>query len=149
MKDPSAARPDGVENRFFPPSHRSDPEEKNRQDLTTASKGSSPGGGEPTVAAGISTSKLIRSKLKTLLQIGEDWLYLALLGIIMALISFSMDTIIALFLNTRLRLYQDLADYSPLIQYVGWCLTPIVLVTFSSGFVHLCSPTVSSLTSCD
>lgn len=93
--------------------------------------------GEPTRV------KVVKSKLKTLAQIGEDWLYLALLGIIMAVISFSMDTIIALFLNTRLRLYQDLNDHSYLIQYVGWCLTPIVLVTFSSGFVHLCSPTVS------
>lgn len=84
---------------------------------------------------------MTRSKLTTLAQIGEDWLYLALLGIIMALLSFSMDTIITLFLNTRLWLFKDLNGDSILIQYLCWCITPIVLVTFSSGFVHLCSPT--------
>lgn len=84
-----------------------------------------------------------RTRLATLAQIGEDWLYLALLGTIMALLSFSMDSVITLFLNTRLWLFKDLSEDNTLIQYVGWCLTPIVLVTFSSGFVHLCSPTVS------
>lgn len=87
-----------------------------------------------------------RTRLATLAQIGEDWLYLALLGTIMALLSFSMDSVITLFLNTRLWLFKDLSEDNTLIQYVGWCLTPIVLVTFSSGFVHLCSPTVSSFT---
>lgn len=82
-----------------------------------------------------------RTRLATLAQIGEDWLYLALLGIIMALLSFSMDSVITLFLNTRLRLFRDISETNLLIQYLGWCVTPIVLVTFSSGFVHLCSPT--------
>lgn len=84
-----------------------------------------------------------RTRLATLAQIGEDWLYLALLGTIMALLSFSMDSVITLFLNTRLWLFKDLSEDNRLVQYVGWCLTPIILVTFSSGFVHLCSPTVS------
>lgn len=114
--------------------------------MSYVSKGGAGAGAQVIVAdsrISLPMGKVIKSKLKTLAQIGEDWLYLALLGIIMALISFSMDTIIALFLNTRLRLYQDLNDYTLIIQYIGWCATPIVLVTFSSGFVHLCSPTVS------
>lgn len=84
-----------------------------------------------------------RNRLATLSQIGEDWLYLALLGTIMALLSFSMDSVITLFLNTRLRLYRDVSEDSILVQYLGWTVTPIVLVSFSTGFVHLCSPTVS------
>lgn len=91
----------------------------------------------------VQKSPSARSRLATLAQIGEDWLYLALLGTIMALLSFSMDTVITLFLNTRLWLFKDLSEDNTIIQYVGWCLTPIVLVSFSSGFVHLCSPTVS------
>lgn len=82
-----------------------------------------------------------RGRLATLAQIGEDWLYLALLGVIMASLSFSMDSVITLFLNTRLWLFKDLSENNIFVQYIGWCLTPIVLVTFSSGFVHLCSPT--------
>lgn len=87
--------------------------------------------------------RALRHRLATMAQIGEDWLYLALLGTIMALLSFSMDSIITLFLNTRLWLSQDFSKDSIVIQYIGWCSTPIVLVAFSSGFVHLCSPTVS------
>lgn len=80
-------------------------------------------------------------RLITLAQIGEDWLYLALLGVLMAFLSFSMDSVITLFLNTRLWLYEQVNESNILLQYVCWCLMPIVLVTFSSGFVHVCSPT--------
>lgn len=86
-----------------------------------------------------------RTRLATLAQIGEDWLYLALLGIIMAMLSFSMDIVITLFLNTRLWMFNDVSEDNLLVKYLGWCLTPIVLVTFSTGFVHLCSPTVSRI----
>lgn len=57
-----------------------------------------------------------KTRLATLAQIGEDWLYLALLGIIMALLSFSMDSIITLFLGTRLWLFKDLSADSLIIQ---------------------------------
>jgi len=84
---------------------------------------------------------ITRGRLATLAQIAEDWLYLALLGIIMALLSFSMDSIITLFLNTRLWLSNEMVEHNLLVQYLAWCITPILLVTFSTGFVHLCSPT--------
>lgn len=86
---------------------------------------------------------LTRSRLNTLAQIGEDWLYLALLGIIMALLSLSMDSVITLFLGTRIWLSEEASEQNLLLQYLAWCVTPILLVTFSTGFVHLCSPTVS------
>ena len=88
-------------------------------------------------------SPISRTRLATLAQIGEDWLYLALLGTIMALLSFSMDSMITFFLSTRLWLFTDLNEDSVIVQYLGWCLMPIVLVIFSTAFVYLCSPTVS------
>lgn len=84
-----------------------------------------------------------KTRLATLAQIGEDWLYLALLGTIMALLSFSMDSVITLFLKTRLWLFTDLNEDDLFVQYLGWCIMPVVLIAFSTGFVHLCSPTVS------
>lgn len=82
-----------------------------------------------------------RSRLSTLAQIGEDWLYLASLGAIMAVISFSMDSVIQMFFNNRLWLFRDLNENNLFVQYSAWCLPPIILVAFSTGFVHLCSPT--------
>lgn len=86
---------------------------------------------------------MIQSRLRTLAQIGEDWLYLAMLGIIMALLSLFMDSIITMFLGTRIWLSDEMSDQNLLLEYLAWCLVPILLVTFSTGFVHLCSPTVS------
>lgn len=100
----------------------------------------------PTPAAGprVRPSSVSMDRFATMVQIGQDWLYLALLGIIMALLSFSMDAVISLFLDTRLRLFEDVSsDFLP-TRYLAWCVMPIVLVSFSSGFVHLCSPTVST-----
>lgn len=88
-------------------------------------------------------NNVIKQKLTPLYQIGQDWLYLALLGTTMAVLSFSMDQVINLFLNTRLWLFEDLADSNLLARYLAWCAIPLVLVIFSTGFVHLCSPTVS------
>lgn len=89
------------------------------------------------------TRAVSMNRLATMAQIGQDWLYLALLGIIMALLSFSMDSVISLFLDTRLRLFKDLNVDLMVVKYLAWCIMPIILVAFSSGFVHLCSPTVS------
>jgi hypothetical protein len=86
---------------------------------------------------------MTRSRLNTLAQIGEDWLYLALLGIIMALLSLFMDSMITMFLGTRIWLSEEMSEQNLLLEYLAWCLVPVLLVTFSTGFVHLCSPTVS------
>uniref|UniRef100_A0A6G1SEG5 Chloride channel protein 2 n=1 Tax=Aceria tosichella TaxID=561515 RepID=A0A6G1SEG5_9ACAR len=84
---------------------------------------------------------MTRSRLNTLAQIGEDWLYLALLGIIMALLSLFMDSMITMFLSTRIWLSEEMSEQNLFLEYLAWCLVPILLVTFSTGFVHLCSPT--------
>ncbi|KAG9508591.1 Chloride channel protein 2 [Fragariocoptes setiger] len=76
----------------------------------------------------------------TFVQIGGDWLFLASLGTIMALLSFSMDTVISMFLNARSTLFHDLDGKNIVLEYLGWCVLPIILVTFSTKFVQVCSP---------
>lgn len=125
-----------------PTNHHDDNADERPQNEPTKSR-SSPSSRRPQTPQGDWLKPISKSRLSTLAQIGEDWLYLALLGIIMALLSFSMDAIITSFLNTRLWLTNEMSNYHVLLQYTAWCVTPILLVTFSTGFVHLCSPTVS------
>ena len=98
----------------------------------------------------------------TFAKIGEDWVFLALLGIIMAIISFIMDYgssvcntgtphfsghstsvdmpfYIFVSFPAHLWLYQDLASH-PAAKYFAWISLPIFLVLFSSGFVYLLAP---------
>lgn len=75
----------------------------------------------------------------TFARLGEDWVFLTLLGIIMAVLSFVMDRGISACNNARLWLYRDLTD-SPWAQYAAWIALPVCLVLFSAGFVHLVAP---------
>ncbi|GFW23116.1 chloride channel protein 2 [Trichonephila clavipes] len=75
----------------------------------------------------------------TFAKLGEDWVFLAVLGILTSLISFSMDYAIAICLRTRIWLYRDLARH-PLLQYMAWIAFPLTLILFSSGFVHIMAP---------
>ncbi|KAL0275800.1 UNVERIFIED_CONTAM: hypothetical protein PYX00_003544 [Menopon gallinae] len=75
----------------------------------------------------------------TFARLGEDWVFLALLGIIMALLSFLMDRGISLCNKARLWLYRDLAAH-PALQYFAWVVLPVCLILFSAGFVHIVAP---------
>ncbi|GFR27072.1 chloride channel protein 2 [Trichonephila clavata] len=75
----------------------------------------------------------------TFAKLGEDWVFLAVLGILTSLISFGMDYAIAICLRTRIWLYRDLARH-PLLQYMAWIAFPLTLILFSSGFVHIMAP---------
>lgn len=75
----------------------------------------------------------------TFARIGEDWVFLALLGVSMALVSFAMDFAIAMCERARLWLYKDLATH-PALQYLAWVSFPTVLILFSSGFTHIVAP---------
>ncbi|KAL1501247.1 hypothetical protein ABEB36_006608 [Hypothenemus hampei] len=75
----------------------------------------------------------------TFARLGEDWVFLALLGIIMAVISFVMDSGISMCNAARLWLYNDLT-YHPAAQYAAWVTLPVTLILFSAGFVHLVAP---------
>ncbi|XP_049881468.1 chloride channel protein 2 isoform X2 [Pectinophora gossypiella] len=72
----------------------------------------------------------------TFARLGEDWVFLALLGIIMAIINFAMDRAIAVCNNARMWMYKDLAT-STFSQYVAWVSLPICLILFAAGFVHI------------
>merc|ERR1719397_449718 len=75
----------------------------------------------------------------TFARIGEDWVFLGLLGVIMALVSFLMDYTISICNNARLWLVQDLVSNSGL-QFLAWLTLPVCLVLFSTGFVHVVAP---------
>jgi len=75
----------------------------------------------------------------TFAKIGEDWVFLALLGIIMALLSFMIDYGIKMCTTAQLWLYRDLATH-PALQYLAWICLPVFLVLFSAGFVHILAP---------
>ncbi|KAG5885475.1 hypothetical protein JTB14_005066 [Gonioctena quinquepunctata] len=75
----------------------------------------------------------------TFARLGEDWVFLALLGIIMALLSFMMDRGISICDSARLWLYRDLTMH-PAAQYASWVTLPLCLILFSTGFVQLVAP---------
>merc|ERR1719209_827762 len=75
----------------------------------------------------------------TFARIGEDWVFLGLLGVIMALVSFLMDYTISLCNNARLWLVKDLVS-NIYLQFVAWVSLPVFLVLFSTGFVHVVAP---------
>ncbi|XP_054160274.1 chloride channel protein 2-like [Oppia nitens] len=77
---------------------------------------------------------------KTFARIGEDWVFLALLGVIMALLSFIMDYCIHVCSKTRIWLYDDLTGDNIWIKFIAWVTMPVLLILFSSGFVHIVSP---------
>ncbi|XP_062606139.1 chloride channel protein 2-like [Saccostrea cucullata] len=72
-------------------------------------------------------------------KIGEDWIFLALLGILMALLSFTMDFIIEKCQAAKFWLYQELA-FSPPLQYFAWVSYTLLFILFATGFSHLVSP---------
>eukprot|EP00095_Tigriopus_kingsejongensis_P012757 snap_masked-scaffold30_size591359-processed-gene-2.10 protein:Tk12757 transcript:snap_masked-scaffold30_size591359-processed-gene-2.10-mRNA-1 annotation:"chloride channel protein 2 isoform x2" len=75
----------------------------------------------------------------TFAKIGEDWVFLAALGIIMACVSFLMDYGIATCNRSRLWLYRYLGDHL-LLQFVAWTGLPVFLILFAAGFVNVMSP---------
>lgn len=75
----------------------------------------------------------------TFARLGEDWVFLALLGVIMALISFIMDRSVQMCNKAQIWLFGDLTNHPP-AQYAAWVSLPLCLILFSAGFVHLVAP---------
>ncbi|XP_021350073.1 chloride channel protein 2-like isoform X2 [Mizuhopecten yessoensis] len=71
--------------------------------------------------------------------IGEDWIFLALLGVLMALLSFTMDYIIEKCQEAKLWLYEEVA-FSVGLQYLAWTFYSIIFILFATGFTHLVAP---------
>ncbi|KAL4221849.1 Chloride channel protein 2 [Mactra antiquata] len=82
---------------------------------------------------------LIQLRDWILSKIGEDWIFLALLGIIMAFLSFAMDYVIEKMQEAKLWLYEELS-FSLSLQYLCWILYSVLLIMFATGFTHLVSP---------
>ncbi|KAI3361118.1 hypothetical protein L3Q82_013329, partial [Scortum barcoo] len=72
-------------------------------------------------------------------KMGEDWIFLVLLGLTMALVSWSMDYASAKSLQAYKWIHGELKGNVPL-QYLAWVTYPMILVMFASLFCHLVSP---------
>ncbi|XP_041444937.1 chloride channel protein ClC-Kb-like [Xenopus laevis] len=76
---------------------------------------------------------------RLLLRVGEDWIFLFLLGICMATISFGLDVTIAKLQRTNLWVYDRLHQYLYL-QYFSWVLYHVLLMMTSAGVAKYISP---------
>ncbi|XP_062955852.1 chloride channel protein 1 isoform X2 [Cynocephalus volans] len=77
--------------------------------------------------------RMVRRKL------GEDWIFLVLLGLLMALVSWSMDYVSAKSLQAYKWTYAQMRPSLPL-QFLVWVTFPLILILFSALFCHLISP---------
>lgn len=71
-------------------------------------------------------------------RLGSDWVFLLILGIIMALISFVLDLAIEKCQTAHIWLYS--LPSNTFLQYLVWTSFPLILITFSVGFTYLVSP---------
>ncbi|NWI57909.1 CLCN1 protein, partial [Calyptomena viridis] len=72
-------------------------------------------------------------------KLGEDWIFLVLLGLVMALVSWGMDYASAKSLQAYKWMYRELHPNVPM-QYVVWVAYPLVLILFAAIVCHLVSP---------
>ncbi|XP_043347993.1 chloride channel protein 2 isoform X1 [Dermochelys coriacea] len=72
-------------------------------------------------------------------KVGEDWIFLVLLGLVMALVSWAMDFAIVTCLQAQKWMYGGL-DTNIFLQYMAWVTYPMVLITFSAGFTQILAP---------
>ncbi|KAG8546024.1 hypothetical protein GDO81_019878 [Engystomops pustulosus] len=80
--------------------------------------------------------RILRSALH---RLGEDWIFLFLLGICMATISFGLDVTIAKLQRLNLWVYDALDEYRYL-QYFSWVLYHTLLMTVSSAVAKYIAP---------
>ncbi|XP_053516686.1 chloride channel protein ClC-Kb isoform X4 [Artibeus jamaicensis] len=68
-----------------------------------------------------------------LFRVGEDWYFLMTLGVLMALISYTMSFTVERVIRAHKWLYREIGE-GHLLRYLSWVVYPIALVSFSSGF---------------
>jgi len=87
-----------------------------------------------------SCSKVIKWVWRhTFAKIGEDWVFLAILGITMAIVSFGIDFGIEKCISSRRILYEQLSNHAG-VKYLIWISLPILLILFAAGFVDMFDP---------
>ncbi|XP_042636147.1 chloride channel protein 1 [Catharus ustulatus] len=72
-------------------------------------------------------------------KLGEDWIFLVLLGLVMALVSWGVDYASAKTIQAYKWTYRALHPNIPL-QYVVWVAFPLGLILFAASFCHFVSP---------
>ncbi|XP_028325548.1 chloride channel protein 1 isoform X2 [Gouania willdenowi] len=82
---------------------------------------------------------LARVRRYIVTKMGEDWIFLVLLGLTMALVSWSMDYASARSLQAYKWIHGELKG-NVALQYLAWVTYPMILVMFASLFCHLVSP---------
>ncbi|KAM4636130.1 chloride channel protein 1 isoform 2-T2 [Discoglossus pictus] len=82
---------------------------------------------------------LQRVKRYLIKKLGEDWIFLVLLGLVMALVSWSMDYASAKSLQAYRWMYQGVS-HNVWLQYLAWVSYPLILILFAASFCHLVSP---------
>uniref|UniRef100_A0AAQ4PGR6 Chloride channel, voltage-sensitive 2a n=1 Tax=Gasterosteus aculeatus aculeatus TaxID=481459 RepID=A0AAQ4PGR6_GASAC len=71
-------------------------------------------------------------------RVGEDWIFLILLGLLMALMNFFVCLCVCVCAAQK-WMYGGL-DSNMLLQYIAWVTYPVVLITFSAGFTQILAP---------
>ncbi|XP_014910289.1 chloride channel protein 2b, partial [Poecilia latipinna] len=103
----------------------------------------SPGSGYPYVleapAQDFISVCTVRCQKFLISRVGEDWIFLILLGLVMALVSWVVDFCIAICLQAQKWMYGGL-DSNVFLQYLAWVTYPVVLITFSAGFTQILAP---------
>ncbi|KAB7498400.1 Chloride channel protein 2 [Armadillidium nasatum] len=75
---------------------------------------------------------------KTFGQIKGDWVFLTLLGVVMAFISLFVEIIIGVCVNSRVYLFYMISD--PFLKFWGWICIPVFLIVFATGLTKLIAP---------
>ncbi|NXQ25700.1 CLCKB protein, partial [Alaudala cheleensis] len=76
---------------------------------------------------------------RQLFRVGEDWYFLFILGVLMAIISFTMDIIVTRLHSAHMWLYREIGDIG-VLKYLSWTLYPMTLAAFSTGFSQSITP---------
>lgn len=76
---------------------------------------------------------------RELFRVGDDWYFLFVLGVFMALLSFAMDFTVSKVAGAHMWLYQEVGDY-PVLKYLSWTMYHVALSAFATGFAQSITP---------
>ncbi|KAK3894175.1 hypothetical protein Pcinc_002051 [Petrolisthes cinctipes] len=79
----------------------------------------------------------------TFARLGEDWVFLFILGTLMATISFLIDHIVLICFGGRMFLQEYLGQFHWGLQLFSWVVIPTLLVIFSAAFCQWMAPSAA------
>nr|XP_045625586.1 chloride channel protein 2-like isoform X1 [Procambarus clarkii] len=79
----------------------------------------------------------------TFARLGEDWVFLFILGTLMATISFLIDDIVLICFGGRMYLQENLGKIHWALQLFTWVVIPTLLVIFSAAFCQWMAPSAA------